>query len=132
MNEFKGTRGPWHVEQIAKWPFDIRIVSADGEVVSVSKRSCYSTKHKDIEDVMNAIGFAEDWKDIAIRENETQLANEILKSAAPDLFEACMRADQQMELAAECVEAGRYDEAILHLRSLSRGRREAIKKALGD
>ena len=51
--------------------------------------------------------------------------NEITK----ELLDALKGAVAQMNLAAECVERGRHDEAILHLRSLTRGRSEAIAKA---
>ena len=46
-----------------------------------------------------------------------------------ELLEALKGAVAQMNLAAECVERGRHDEAILHLRSLTRGRSKAIAKA---
>ena len=45
------------------------------------------------------------------------------------LLDALKGAVAQMNFAAECVERGRHDEAILHLRSLTRGRSEAIAKA---
>ena len=51
--------------------------------------------------------------------------NEITK----ELLDALKGAVAQMNLAAECVERGWHDEAILHLRSLTRGRSEAIAKA---
>ena len=51
--------------------------------------------------------------------------NEITK----ELLDALKGAVAQMNFAAECVERGRHDEAILHLRSLTRGRSEAIAKA---
>ena len=51
--------------------------------------------------------------------------NEITK----ELLDALKGAVAQMNLAAECLERGRHDEAILHLRSLTRGRSEIIAKA---
>ena len=51
--------------------------------------------------------------------------NEITKL----LLDALKGAVAQMNFAAECVERGRHDEAILHLRSLTRGRSEIIAKA---
>lgn len=51
--------------------------------------------------------------------------------AAPDLLEALEAANAQMRIAYECVEAGRYDEALLHLGSMPRQRTEAIAKARG-
>ena len=51
--------------------------------------------------------------------------NEITK----ELLDALKGAVAQMNFAAECVERGRHDEAILHLRSLTRGRSKAIAKA---
>ena len=46
-----------------------------------------------------------------------------------ELLDALKGAVAQMNFAAECVERGRHDEAVLHLRSLTRGRSEAIAKA---
>jgi hypothetical protein len=51
--------------------------------------------------------------------------------AAPDLLEALEAANAQMRIAYECVEAGRYDEALLHLGGMPRQRTEAIAKARG-
>jgi hypothetical protein len=55
-----------------------------------------------------------------------------LIAAAPDLLEALSQASAQMDMAADCIEAGRIDEALLHVRSLSRLRRAAIAKATGE
>ena len=54
-----------------------------------------------------------------------------IMEAAPDLLEALEAANAQMRIAYECVEAGRYDEALLHLGSMPRQRTEAIAKARG-
>lgn len=45
------------------------------------------------------------------------------------LLNALEAANTQMRIAYECVEVGRYDEALLHLGSMSRQRTEAISKA---
>lgn len=58
--------------------------------------------------------------------------NARLIAAAPDLLEALSDADKQMETAGDCIEAGRYDEALLHVRSMARVRRTAIAKARGE
>ena len=55
-----------------------------------------------------------------------------LIAAAPDLLEALSDAGKQMETAGDCIEAGRYDEALLHVRSMARVRRAAIAKARGE
>lgn len=60
-----------------------------------------------------------------------QEANARLIAAAPDLYGELVQADTQMQMAYECVEAGRYDEALLHLGAMSRTRRAAIAKAEG-
>jgi len=54
-----------------------------------------------------------------------------LALAAPDLLAALKQANTQMDMAAECIEAGRYDEALLHVRSMIRQRLEVIAKAEG-
>jgi hypothetical protein len=48
-----------------------------------------------------------------------------------ELLEVLMQANSQMELAADCIEAGRISEALLHVCSLSRQRKAAIAKATG-
>ncbi|KGQ19887.1 hypothetical protein LF41_2394 [Lysobacter dokdonensis DS-58] len=55
-----------------------------------------------------------------------------LIAAAPDLLAELKFANGQMALVAECIEAGRYDEALLHVRSMSRTRLAAIAKATGE
>ena len=59
-------------------------------------------------------------------------ANARLIAAAPELLEALMGAVAQMSLAADCIENGRFDEALLHIRSLSREKHAAIAKATGE
>lgn len=59
-------------------------------------------------------------------------ANTILACAAPDLLEALESANDQMQMAYACVEDGRYDEALLHLGSMSRIRHAALSKAKGE
>lgn len=59
-------------------------------------------------------------------------ANTDLAAAAPELLEALEAANTQMRIAYECVEAGRYDEALLHLGSMPRQRAEALAKARGE
>lgn len=56
----------------------------------------------------------------------------LLIAASPMLLKELRSANTQMEMAAECIEAGRYDEALLHVRSLSRLRNEAIAAATGE
>ncbi|HXE09583.1 MAG TPA: hypothetical protein VN612_16895 [Acidobacteriaceae bacterium] len=59
-------------------------------------------------------------------------ANARLIAAAPLLLQELRGASTQMERAAECIEAGRYDEALLYVRSMSRSRRAAIAEATGE
>ena len=58
-------------------------------------------------------------------------ANARLIAAAPDLLIELRQAVIQMEMAAECIENKRYDEALLHVSSLMRSKRAAITKATG-
>lgn len=109
MSRLNFTEGPWHIRTFdgSQWTID------------------------DQND--NSIAQAQQVKPLPDdRLQVERTANARLISAAPELLEACMRADQQMELAGDCIEAGRYDEALLHIRSLSRARRQAIAKALGE
>ena len=55
-----------------------------------------------------------------------------LIAAAPELLKELKSAVAHMDLAADCIENGRIDEALLHLRSLSRERHDAISKATGE
>lgn len=69
---------------------------------------------------------------ISIGGTSAEQANSRLIAAAPELYDELVQADAQMQMAYECVEAGRYDEALLHLGALSRTRRAAIAKARGE
>ena len=44
------------------------------------------------------------------------------------LAEALSEANRQMDLAADCIEKGLYDEALLHLRIYAHRRMDAISK----
>lgn len=61
-----------------------------------------------------------------------QKANARLIAAAPDLLEELRQAIIQMDLASECIENKRYDEALIHVSSLMRYKRAAIAKATGE
>ena len=50
-----------------------------------------------------------------------------LRSVAFDLNHALIGAITQLHMAGDCVESCRYDEALLHTRSLPREKREAIE-----
>lgn len=92
MSEPKFTPGPLFVRQPERWPFDVEIVDASGEVISRESRHSYNSKQETIEDVMTAYrmrspgdpNFAEE----CIAANQKQLANAYLRAAAPDLFDA--------------------------------------------
>lgn len=55
-----------------------------------------------------------------------------LIAAAPELLAEVQQAVIQMEMAAECIQSKRYDEALLHVTSLMRSKRAAIAKATGE
>lgn len=81
----KHTLGPLSVHQPEQWPFDIQIVDAEGNVVFQEGRYAYGTGQKTIEDVMSGYGFTKD-RETVIESNERQLADAILRAAAPDLL----------------------------------------------
>jgi hypothetical protein len=86
MSNLKHTPGPLFVRQPAKWPFDIEIVDAPGNLVSNERRYAYSTSHTSIEDVMTARGFRPEDVTSAIARNEPQLADAHLRAAGPELL----------------------------------------------
>ena len=63
---------------------------------------------------------------------EFSMANARLIAAAPDLLDALIAADTQMQMAYECLIDYRHDEAMLHLGAMSRIRKMAIAKAKGE
>lgn len=63
---------------------------------------------------------------------DSDLADARLIAAAPELLIELRQAVIQMEMAAECIQEGRYDEALLHASSLMRSKRAAIAKATGE
>ena len=48
-----------------------------------------------------------------------------------ELIAELSSADRQLEMAAQCIESGRLDEALLHCRSMARPRRAVLTKATG-
>lgn len=91
----KHTPGPLTVRQSEQWPFDIQIVDESGNVVFQESRYAYGTGQKTIEDVMTGYGFTKD-RDAVIESNERQLADAMLRAAAPELLEAARLAWQEM------------------------------------
>lgn len=59
-------------------------------------------------------------------------ANARLIAAAPELLIELRQAVIQMGMAADCIQNGRYDEALLYASSLMRSKRAAIAKATGE
>lgn len=58
-------------------------------------------------------------------------ADDSLIAAAPELLEALLQANVQLDMASECIEAGRLDEARLHVNSMRRQRWAIANKATG-
>lgn len=65
------------------------------------------------------------------RERKAEEAAHLI-AAAPELVIELRQAIIQMEMAAECIEKGRYDEALLHVSSLMRSKKEVLSKATGE
>ena len=59
-------------------------------------------------------------------------ANARLIAAAPDLLIELQSAVIQLRAAGDAIEAGRYDEALLHARSMMGPKLKAIAKATGE
>jgi hypothetical protein len=55
-----------------------------------------------------------------------------LIAAAPIILQELKNANSQMDMAAECIVKGRYDEAMLHVCSMGRLRVAAIAAATGE
>lgn len=66
---------------------------------------------------------------IAIEVWNTRASIERLEKVNEALVIELMAANAQMEAAAECIEKGRYDEALLHVRAMSGKRAEVIRLA---
>ena len=112
------TPGPWTLSQEKRWPWDYWISGKDGEIVGVFRLPACIT-----DDTQKSANDRQ--------ENARLHANVRLMKAAPVLLAELKQAAMQMEMAAEAIEAGRYDEALLHVNSMCRGRKEAIAKATG-
>lgn len=89
--EAKHTPGPLFVSQPEKFPFPVQIVNEAGEVVFSEPRHSYSTKHKTVQDVMEARDMRypkcePDFVDNCIAANERQLADAYLRAAAPEML----------------------------------------------
>ncbi|CAL1778190.1 hypothetical protein BRC2024_HCTLARHO_CDS_0007 [Acinetobacter phage vB_AbaS_Silvergun] len=54
------------------------------------------------------------------------------RAAVSELIIELKQSVVQLEMAAECIEAKRYDEALLHASSLMRSKRQAIARAKGE
>jgi hypothetical protein len=100
----KHTPGPWQLAEKYNCK-DVRAV--DGPYVADCNASA-----------------AIDWR--------TKEANARLIAAAPEMLIELRQAVIQLEMAAECIEKGRYDEALLHASILMSSKRAAIAKATGE
>lgn len=86
MSEAKHTPGPLTVSVNNKWPFKIVTKNADGEVVFATDLPCYSTSHECAADAIDGVGLPAEWN--AAEMNARAIADEVLRSAAPDLLDA--------------------------------------------
>lgn len=85
--KFEGTAGPLHVTVSDKWPFRICTHNADGEVVFSRDMPAYSTSQKSAKQALDGLRMGE-MAEEAKEANHKALADEILRAAAPELFEA--------------------------------------------
>lgn len=58
-----------------------------------------------------------------------QLRGQDLHEVVEMLAQQLLQAHGQLRMAAECLEAGRLDEALLHCNSMARVRRNALTQA---
>ena len=111
MKERKWTPGPWGVNQLTAHVMPADQIFDPAEIGSPICAMLHPTAFRN--------------------ESETE-ANAHLIAAAPDLYHELEGANCQLSLAADAIEAGRLDEALLHCRSLSRLRENALAKARGE
>lgn len=81
------TPGPLHVDTDKRFPFDLLLVDATGNIIARESRYAYSTKQKTVEDVMTGRYLDPDIRVDAVLANERQLADMVLRAAAPELLE---------------------------------------------
>ena len=116
----KHTPGPLTVSVNNKWPFKIVTKNADGEIVFATDLPCYSTSHECAADAIDGVGLPAEWN--AAEMNARAIADEVLRSAAPDLLDA-------LQTIVEVISNTEYGEID---RTLAvKDARAAIAKATG-
>lgn len=118
----KHTPGPWRFSGDSVW-------SGNGHIASTWSPRVVSEDREDGESWLDMRNRTQPERDAIKLEKQD---NTRLIAAAPELLDALSSAISQMDMAGDCIEAGRYDEALLHVRSLMAGRRAAIAKAAGE
>ena len=91
----KHTPGPLTVSVNNMWPFKIVTKNADGEVVFAADLPCYSTSHECAADAIDGVGLPAEWN--AAEMNARAIADEVLRSAAPDLLDAAIEFCRKVE-----------------------------------
>lgn len=78
------TPGPHRFER-GSWPFNARILAADGGVLLSEPADAIASSQHTLQDFNSGVGFQPEDRDEAIRANEQQAANFTLWAAAADL-----------------------------------------------
>ena len=89
----KHTPGPWHLQLVEEWPFGVKVLAGEKEILSQSA-FCHSSEQKTRRDCELGIGF--EYKNDtfttraeAVASIKEQDANARLIAAAPELLEKC-------------------------------------------
>lgn len=100
----KHTPGPWTLSQQQRWPFCLTTTAVDGYVIAVADLSSSSTGDKTTAEANARDG------------NGEVIANETLRSAAPDLLDALKAARSDLWLQIEAKHgpeaASRYPSVV--------------------
>jgi hypothetical protein len=131
------TPGPLTMRVSPRFPHDIEIVAASGEVVRSFRMPCHSSADQSVGETVSGVNLPADWQEEGAAANACAVADGRLYAAAPDLLEALKEAhgavndafgQANAEYQGLDYLASKYDDKIASFRAKAKA---AILKAEG-
>jgi hypothetical protein len=100
------TPGPLTMRVSPRFPHDIEIVAASGEVVRSFRMPCHSSADQSVGETVSGVNLPADWREEGAAANACAVADGRLYAAAPDLLDALKSAERWLSAMHSETEEG--------------------------